>query len=203
MLLSLATGILSLVGGPLGRLIGGERGEQIAKTVVDVTMRVTGAATPDAALEALRQDPALVAKLQSELIGLERAELEAETERLRIVNASMQAEAASADPFVRRWRPTWGYVTAYAWAAQVGATVLAVVAAAILAIMGDAAKGATLLTAVAGLWEASFASWGIALTVLGLQVHARSRDKAASAGQAQSGILQSLAAGLGNRVRGR
>lgn len=202
-MLSIATGILSLIGGPLGRLIGGERGEQIANAVVGTAQRVTGVASPDAALDALRQDPAMVAKLQSELIGLERDELAAETERLRTVNATMQAEAASADPYVRRWRPTWGYVTAYAWAAQVGATVLAVIAAAILAIMGDAAKGATLLTAVSGLWEASFASWGIALTVLGLQVHARSRDKAAGAGQAPAGILQSLAAGLGNRVRGR
>lgn len=202
-MLSIATNILSLIGGPLGRLIGGERGEKIAATVVDAAQRVTGAPSGDAALDALRQDPAMAAKLQSELIVLERDELAAETERLRIVNATMQADAASADPYVRRWRPTWGYVTAYAWAAQVGATVLAMVAAAIMAMMGDAAKGATLLTAVAGLWEASFASWGIALTVLGLQVHARSRDKLTAGGGGQPGILQSLAAGLGSRVRGR
>lgn len=203
MMLSIAADILSLIGGPLGRLIGGERGEKIANAVVSTAQRVTGTASPDAALDTLRQDPAAVAKLQSELISLDRSELEAETERLRVINATMQAEAASADPFVRRWRPTWGYVTAYAWAAQVGATVLAVVAAAVLALTGDAAKGATLLTAVAGLWEASFASWGIALTVLGLQVHARSRDKAVGAGLAPTGVLQSLAAGLGSRVRGR
>jgi hypothetical protein len=203
MMLSIAADILSLIGGPLGRLIGGERGEKIANAVVSTAQRVTGTASPDAALDTLRQDPAAVAKLQSELISLDRSELEAETERLRVINATMQAEAASADPFVRRWRPTWGYVTAYAWAAQVGATVLAVVAAAVLAITGDAAKGATLLTAVAGLWEASFASWGIALTVLGLQVHARSRDKAVGAGLAPTGVLQSLAVGLGSRVRGR
>lgn len=200
-MLSIATGILSLIGGPLGRLIGGERGATIAATVVETAQRITGTDGGDAALDALRQDPAMVAKLQSDLMVLERDELAAETERLRIVNATMQTETASADPYVRRWRPTWGYVSAYAWAAQVGATVLAVAAAAVLATMGDAAKSAILLEAVAHLWEASFGTWTVALTVLGLNVHARSRDKKGDPNQAPTGILQLLAGGLGNRFR--
>ena len=43
-------------------------------------------------------------------------ELAAEPARLAEVNATMRAEAASNDPWTRRWRPAWGFISAGAFA---------------------------------------------------------------------------------------
>ena len=51
------------------------------------------------------------------------AELSAETDQtwLEQVNRTIRAEAQSDDPYVRRMRPTFGYIMALTWAAQMGA----------------------------------------------------------------------------------
>lgn len=201
-MLGVATAILGLVGGPLGKLIGGERGSQIAGTVVDVARKLTGADSGETALAKLSQDPEMVLRLQRELMQVERDELAAETERLSRINETMRAEIASDDPYVRRWRPYWGYWTARAWVAQVAATVAAIIASAVLAIIGRASDAAILLKAVAELSEASFAAWAVALSVLGLQVYKRSQDKQVKAGAAPpAGIMATLAERLGRGGR--
>lgn len=203
-MLGIATSILGLVGGsPLVKLVAGERGAQIAESVIGVARRLTGADSAETALAKLSQDPEKVLQLQRELVQLERDELAAETERLARINETMRAEIASEDPYVRRWRPYWGYWTARAWVAQVAATVVAIVASAVLAIMGRASDAAILLKAVAELSEASFAAWAVALSVLGLQVYKRSQDKQTKAGAPAptGGIMATLAERLGRGAR--
>ncbi|WP_207483113.1 3TM-type holin [Arenibaculum pallidiluteum] len=126
----------------------------------------SGPSTPQALAAALRADPARLLEAQrmaaETLLALERDE----TERLRIVNASMQAEAASSDPFVRRMRPFFGYVMALSWGAQM--------AAASWTIVADPARAGEILR---GLAETT-ALWGLGLAVLGVYVWKRSSEKA-------------------------
>ena len=110
---------------------------------------------------------------------------EAET-ALREVNATMRAETGAGDAYVRRWRPTFGYAVTAAWALQMAAIAWAVVA--------HPSEAPAILAAAASL----SAMWGVALAVLGVAVHERSRDKALAAGQPGSG-LASLAAALLDR----
>ncbi len=87
---------------------------------------------------------------------------------------------------MRRWRPTFGYAVTAAWAAQMAAIAWAVVA--------HPTDAPAILAAAASL----SAMWGVALAVLGVAVHERSRDKALAAGQPAPG-LASLAAALLDR----
>jgi len=119
---------------------------------------------------------------------LTRMHIEAETARLVAVNQTMRAETVSQDPYVRRWRPTFGYLTAAAWALQCGAIAWSIVA--------SPEHGGTVAQTVTALTP----MWGVALAVLGINVTSRSRDKQVAASQQpQPGILQALAARIGGR----
>ncbi len=100
---------------------------------------------------------------------------------MRQVNATMRAEVLSNDRFVRRWRPTFGYAVAVTWTVQMGGVTYAVVA--------TPEYAAEIVGALANL----SVMWGIALSVLGVAVHQRSRDKALAAGEPPApGALQSV-----------
>jgi hypothetical protein len=106
--------------------------------------------------------------------------LEAETSKMASVNKTMRAEAASNDGFVRRWRPTFGYLAAISWTLQS-------IAIAWVFIMkpeqaGDIAQAIGALTPM----------WSVVLAVLGISVAKRSQDKQVSAGQKPGGLIQAL-----------
>lgn len=83
------------------------------------------------------------------------------------VNRTIRAETMSTDPFVRRMRPTFGYIMALTWAAQMGAI------AYVIALKPE--KAATVIAAVASLGTI----WTVGLSVLGIYVYKRSEEKAA------------------------
>lgn len=174
------------LGGPAGSTVGG---------MVASTLGVKN--NHHDILEAL-QNPENVAKLkQLEASHKERIlamHLEAETKQISEVNATMRAEAKADDPYVRRWRPTWGYVTAGAWAMQ---TIAIFIVCCTAAYTDNAEKAAALFTGAATLVGALTAQWGIALTVLGVNVYKRSDDKAVAAGKQPTGLL-----GIFNRHKG-
>lgn len=104
--------------------------------------------------EANRHIEAL-AKLQSDEI---RAGLEQ-------VNLSLRAEIASQDKFVRRMRPTFGYIMAVSWAAQMlGIAYI---------IIFDTQRAGYILNSMSSL----SAIWAVGLSVLGIYVYKRSEDK--------------------------
>lgn len=104
-----------------------------------------------------------------EMARLRSAEVQT---NLAETNASLRAEIASDDKFVRRMRPTFGYLMALTWAAQM-------LAIAYVIIFKTAQAGA-LITAMSSL----SAIWGVGLSVLGIYVYKRSEDKKISgAGQ--------------------
>jgi len=158
----------TLLGGPAGGAVGG-----LISSALGVENK------PDAVASAIKADPQALVKIkQIELdhkADLERMHLQAETTRLSEINKTMRTEAASNDGYVRRWRPTFGYLTAVSWAVQSGA-----IAWSIIADPGKAGDVAQMVTALTPMW-------GIALTVLGVSVHKRSQDKQTAAGVTSGG----------------
>lgn len=180
-MLAVARGLSEFVPG-LVRWIGGDQAGDVAEQAVEVARRVTGADAPDDALEAIRRNPELQIQLQQAMNPIIIARLEADTRRLETVNATMRAEASSQDRYVRRWRPTFGYLVAVSWFIQMLAISIAVIKAPeqIGAIISNLAQLTTM--------------WGIALAVLGINVSKRSQDKQVAAGQSPPrGILQGIA----------
>lgn len=198
-LIPIAGKILSFVAPTVGRWLDGEKGAEVATTVVETACRVAGVDDPSAVLEKVQADPALAAELQRELVAYEVKLLEEETERLKEANATMRTEYASEDPYVRRWRPTWGYVTAGAWAIQSLAILIVAIGAVIVTVRGNAVAATALLEGLGTLLGALTIQWSVALTVLGVAVQARSKDKRAAAGGADPGGLS----GLIGKVLGR
>lgn len=91
--------------------------------------------------------------------------LEQEAETVRQVNQSLRAEIVSEDKYVRRMRPTFGYLMAFTWAAQMLG--LAYV------IVFDTQRSVMVLNAMGNL----SAIWAVGLSVLGIYVYKRSEDK--------------------------
>lgn len=81
------------------------------------------------------------------------------------VNRTMQAELASEDKFVRRMRPTFGYVMALTWFAQMMAVAYIIVFSTGTAYL--------VLQAV----ESLSVIWTVGLSVLGIYVYKRSDEK--------------------------
>ncbi len=110
------------------------------------------------------------------------SELESRTDRtwLEQVNRTIRAEAKSEDAYVRRMRPTFGYIMALTWAAQMGAIAYAVVA--------DPESAGTVISAIASLGTI----WTVGLSVLGIYVYRRSDDKRREAGDHRPGLGEQL-----------
>jgi len=179
-----------LLGTALGGSVGGAIGAMVA-SVLGVE------AEPSAVDKAIAADPGAIAKIRElEMTHgqeLRLAVLQSETARLGEINATMRAEYAANDAFVRRWRPYYGYMVATTWGLQT----LAIAAAIVWASFVAPEYAGEILGAVTALVGALAAHWGVALAVLGINVSKRSDDKAIAAGQAPApGILGALATRL-------
>jgi len=119
-----------------------------------------------------------VAHIEADLNRL----FELENARLGEVNETMRVEASAEDPWVRRWRPFFGYSVAVAWLIQM----LAVSAAILLAPH-------TAPALLMALGEGTAMQWSIALAVLGVSVYARSKDKGSVSGSPITSALGRVA----------
>ena len=90
---------------------------------------------------------------------------ETDAKSLSEINQSLRAEILSQDKYVRRMRPTFGYLMALTWAAQMFGV------AYIMIFETD--KASTVIEAV----ESLSAIWAVGLSVLGIYVYKRSEDK--------------------------
>jgi hypothetical protein len=95
------------------------------------------------------------------------AELDASERKVALeqINESLRAEVTSDDSYVRRMRPTFGYLIAITWAAQMLA--LAYV------IVFETSKASIVIEAMESLGTI----WAVGLSVLGIYVYKRSEDK--------------------------
>lgn len=191
-----ATVLGSAVGGPLGGIAGTLVGKLLG---VDPKSGPRGVSD---AIDALGPD---AAKIKLQQIENEHGEVLAQINALQVqaqqTNQTMRVEYGSADPYVRRWRPTWGYVSAGAWALEAIAIMAAVIIAAVLALRSNPAGAQALLGAVTSLVYALAGMWTLALAVLGINVVQRSKDKrtqiGAPAGKSEIASLIEKIPGLG------
>lgn len=119
------------------------------------------------------------------------AELDSEDYRttIREVNRTIRAEVASDDAYVRRMRPTFGYVMALTWTAQMGAIAWSIVA--------DPQGASAVIADMASL----SVIWTVGLSVLGIYVYKRSEEKRPALDPA-GGSGAGLIGGLVQRLRG-
>jgi hypothetical protein len=103
---------------------------------------------------------------------LAEVELEQYKNILSETNKSLRAEISSKDSYVRRMRPTFGYIMAVTWGAQMLAL------AYIIVFQTD--KAGFVLNAMGNL----SAIWAMGLSVLGIYVYKRSEEKKTTPGEA-------------------
>ncbi|QXO19211.1 3TM-type holin [Vibrio ostreae] len=183
--------VKSLIGSAapmVGTLLGGPAGGAVGSMVASA-LGVDN--TPEAIEQALVNNPdALLAIKQLESderiklreLALQHAELESGERKLAISQQASvtQAEYANCDPFVRRWRPMWGYTLCFSWALMF----LGLFAVMVL----EPAETANVINAIVALTPLI----SVALAVLGINIHKRSLDKQVAAGQAPTGMLSGM-----------
>jgi leucyl aminopeptidase (aminopeptidase T) len=116
-------------------------------------------------LTAGRITPEQLAEANRHAEKLAEIKMSAEQAAYSQVNESLRTEVASDDAYVRRMRPTFGYLMAFTWAAQMFAIAYVIVF--------RTAESSMVLQAMESLGMI----WGIALSVLGVYVYKRSEDK--------------------------
>lgn len=177
---SILMGVGTLVPGVL-RWLGRDNAAEVAEKAIGMAKSVAGVDDGQQALDAIRANPELLVRYQESMNAIVMAQIDSEVRQLEAINNTMRAEYASADPYVRRARPTWLYVTAFTWALQAIALLVAVIFYPSLA--------ASVIQAVSELTS----MWGVALAVIGVAIKSRSDDKARQQGQAVPNTFQALA----------
>ena len=94
-------------------------------------------------------------------------QVEADKAAYEQVNESLRAEVASSDPYVRRMRPTFGYMIALTWGAQMLAVAYVIVF--------ETGRAQAVIDAMASMGTI----WTVGLSVLGIYVYKRSDEKKA------------------------
>lgn len=100
-----------------------------------------------------------------------RMQIEEARNTLREVNESMRIEGGSSDAYVRRMRPTFGYMMAFTWAAQM-------LAIAYVIVFNTDKAGV-----VIGAMNSLSMIWTVGLSVLGVYVYKRSEEKRVTDGR--------------------
>ncbi|MFL7010946.1 3TM-type holin [Enterovibrio norvegicus] len=169
----------------LGTVIAGPAGAGIAAAVASV---LGVEATPEAIENELRTNPealVMLKRLESQErvrlreLAFKHAELESDERKLALSSqaATQQAEIASNDAYVRRWRPTFGYAMCLAW-------VLLFFGLAFTLVFHPA-HAADVVNSVVALTPL----FAVALAVLGISIHKRSQDKQVASGLSPKGLL--------------
>ena len=158
---------------------------------------MTGFDSPSEIEKQLASNPDSVLKLRRALNDYALKSYAQETERMSIVNATMRAEYASTDKYNARWRATFGYAMAISWFVVFIAVTFAIVYS---TLQPEKVAELDLYGGLAKLLEATAPLWSVAMVVLGVNVHKRSKDKElAVTGESSGGILSSIK----NLVRGK
>ena len=164
--------------GAAGTVAGGPAVGSLAYTLARAVTKSPDGTDPDDLATAVFGDPSAMIELERITLERERmnleakkAESEAETARLQTVNETMRSEASADDPWTRRWRPAWGFISAAAFFLQVSAI-------AYLMFAGDPTS-AVLITSIGSL----SVFWSVPLAILGISAWTRGQEKMLRAGK--------------------
>jgi len=172
----------------LGSLMG-PKAEQTAEKVIEIGKTATGVSDPQDIETALEQNPQALVDFKAKVMEFQLAMYQEDTKRLETVNTTMRAELNSKDPYNARWRATWGYTSAFVWFLQFFAFVFV----AIYAVIAYPARVGEIIKALGEFFASTAWLWSVALAVLGVAVHKRSKDKELAAGHAPAaGLIDSL-----------
>lgn len=120
----------------------------------------------DVLIEEVSQiDEETLATTSLDHLKIQELELRLEQEKILQVNETYRSEVASNDSYVRRMRPTFGYIMALTWAAQMLAIAYVVITQPSQASYVIEAFGALSMI------------WSVGLSVLGVYVYNRSQEK--------------------------
>ena len=185
--ITIALGLAKLVPWIAGQLAG-EKAQETAETVVRVAQAVTGIEDPEEAARKVAGDRGELLKFETALNEWRLQMAREDTARLIEINRTMQAEGQADDPWRRRWRPYWGFVSGTAFGIQIFGLMFIMG----WAVIAEPAESAVIIERLAGLASSLMTTWALALAVLGVAVWKRSEDKQTQAGLNPKGILDSL-----------
>lgn len=149
--------LISLIAGALGKV-----DNPVARTASDALNNFEAAMAGGAISSEQMAEANRHAERMAELRAKEYETAMAE------INQSLRLEAQSTDPYVRRMRPTFGYLMAATWAAQMFGI------AYIMIFRTESAP------AILDGMEALSTIWAVGLSVLGIYVYKRSEEKRVS-----------------------
>lgn len=157
-----------------GTIIGGPAG-----IALEALARMVAKAGPDEDLdtvaETIMANPQLMVEMEKLAMEREKMVLDNDTARIQSVNATMQVEAKSEDSWTRRWRPYWGFISGTCWG------ILALTACVVILLVAFGVAEASVLAAIASMFDSMWMFWGVALTVLGVAAYTRGKEKIALA----------------------
>src|SRR5690606_20511202 len=146
--------LVSLIGGALGRI-----NNPVAQTASEALNNFEGALAGGA----ITAEQMAEANRHAEDMARTRSQ-EYQT-ALSEINESIRTEAGSSDAYVRRMRPTFGYLMAVTWAAQMLGIAYVMIF--------ETDKAPVVLNGM----EALSTIWAVGLSVLGIYVYKRSEEK--------------------------
>lgn len=155
---------------------GGDDAEDKARDVVGIAKKITGIDDEKSAVDAVVSDPQLAKIFETQAHEYRLAQLKSETSRVREVNATMRAESKSEDPWSRRWRPFWGFVSALAF----GLVAFAIAGVLVIMAWQDTASFIAQLPAIVSSMAALF---GIPAAILGVASWHRGKMQRIQAGE--------------------
>ena len=186
-IITAAMGLAKVVPGIIG-LFKGKDAEEKAAGVVRIAQDITGVDDPQTAVDGVINDPALATQFKEKMLDHTLAMREADNTQLEIVNATIRAELSSTDKYNSRWRATFGYMVAISWFVTFTGLIIAV----IIIVVKSPDKLGEILAALGTMMANTSILWGVALSILGITVHKRSKDKETAAGVSSTGSLQNL-----------
>ncbi len=147
--------------------------ETTAEQVVSVAKKLTGLDSPDDAIAKIKSDPTLQIEFQRAMNPVIIARLENQTKQLTEINTTIRAELDSNDKFKSYWRPGFGWSLLITWTLLM----LAIIFVLCWVVVTNPADIGKVFTGLSNALGPISMMWGVALTILGVNISKRSQDK--------------------------
>jgi hypothetical protein len=185
-----------MLGGPLGAAAGTALKQLLCGNQQASDEQLAAAletASPDQLVKIKQMDNQFKLDMEQLAVARNKDELQAEMAQTEQINKTMQVEYDTNDRYKSYWRPTFGYAVAITWVLQTIGITLGIFYASVY----HPQEAGTIFNGIAAIAGSLATQWLIALSVLGINISARSKDKANALGEPQTGLIQALAHRIG------